>query len=79
MAHKALRARACQSTPGHNVHLSAEKCEQSFSQYREYVLSITRPPAVVGFLYQDYGYKLVATQILHDAGLASNPRYKDIN
>jgi hypothetical protein len=31
------------------------------------------PPAVLGFLYRDYSYKSVATQIPHDAELAPTP------
>ena len=34
------------------------------------MVSMSSPPAVVGFLYWNCQYKLVATQIPHDTGLA---------
>ena len=55
-----------------HFHLSADRSTRSSSQYRV-EWSARRIPVVVGFLYQDYYCKSIATQIPHNGLLVPIP------
>ena len=54
-----------------HLYLPAARGERSWGEFRDDLDQPFVSPAVVDFLDQDYYFKLVDTQIPHDAGFAS--------
>ena len=70
LSHSLLRTRAYQPTAGLTSPCPQTEVNCHHFHFRDDMQSVLVPPAVVGFLDQDYCYKSVDTQIPHYAGMA---------
>ena len=66
-----MTVRTCQLTV--DTHNSRYRVEQSYSQFKDDILSACRFPQLLLFLDRNSSYKSVTTQILHDAFWLLNP------